>query len=423
VKLKLVDGQYFHPDQTWKSFKSILIEDGKIKGIDLAGASDENADKIINCSDQRVIPALIDLNITLKKATANANGYHSEIEAAVAGGIGTFCCSPKISPINDSPAASKLLASLAKDQAKVEVLALGALTKQLQGDSLSEHAELKDAGCIGLSNANLPINNLAITKRCFDYAHTFGLSIFLHPMEPSLYKGSMHAGSVSTMLGLQGIPHLAESVAVAQLIMLARSSNAHLHLSQISCKESVDLIREAKREGLPVTADVAIANLVYTHEAVQGFKSVFHCIPPLREDADRLSLLNGIKDGSIDAICSAHQPCENSDKQAPFAESAIGLSTAEHLIHYAALLDQRGELPLASFISAMTRGASKALKRISPAIEPGATANLAIFSSTTSNSVSFDSMRSLGKNSPILGESLKGEVTYTLHLGEVVYQK
>jgi dihydroorotase len=421
VKLKLVDGQYLSPDQTWKSFKSIYIEDGKVKSIDQD--ADIDTERTIDCSGLRVIPALIDLNVTLKKATTNSNTEHSEVNAAVAGGVSTFCCSPDISPINDSPAASKLLASLASAQSKVEILPLGALTQQLQGEALSEYAELRDAGCIGLSNAYLPINDLLTTKRCFDYAHTYGLSVFVHPMERSLYQGSMHSGSVSTMLGLQGISYLAESIAVSQLIMLAKNSGAHLHLAQVSCKESVDLIRKAKNDGLTVTADVAIANLVYTHEAVQGFSSVFHCCPPLRDETDRLSLINAVKDGTIDAICSAHQPCGNSDKQAPFAESAKGLSTIEHLMHYAKMLDNSGELSVEAFVKAMTLGASKALKRHAPLIEIGASANLAIISSGNAKELKAGSMKSFGKNSPIIGHKLLTEVTHTLRSGELVYEK
>ena len=372
MNISLRNGQYVSSDGTRKSFETIEIQDGVIQGIDARLPSS----KTIDCENRLVVPTLTDLNVTIPQT--NVQSLKTELNAAAAGGVGRMCISPQTSPVNDTPAITKLIERNARAAQSSELIILGAMTKGLDGSQLSEYAELTDAGCSGLSNAYHTLESLAITKHCLDYAHTFNIPIFIHPMEPSLYIGCMHSGAASTFMGLKGIPEIAETVAIAQLCTLAEASGVHLHFSQVSCSDSVALIRDAKQRGLRVTADVAIANLFYTDAAIDGFNSTFHTLPPLRGESDRLDLLKGVQDGTIDAVCSGHTPCSIANKKAPFAESAIGMSTIEHIYHYALMLDRANELPLERFIDVMNKGASWVIGRPARVIAEGEKANLSV---------------------------------------------
>ncbi|MFT7374058.1 MAG: dihydroorotase [Oleiphilaceae bacterium] len=323
--------------------------------------------------------------------------------------------------MNDSEAVTKLIKDLSQKSNKCQVLPLGALTKSLKGDQLSEYAALKQAGCIALSNAYHPIKNLAITKRCFEYAKTHDLSVFINPIEASLHEGVMHDNHVSTTIGLQGIPSLAETIAVSQLIQLADTSGVHLHLSQLSAADSVLQVKIAKERGINVTADVAIHHLLYTDEHVENFNSTFHCMPPVRSEPDRLALLEGLKSGTIDAITSAHQPHEATAKQMPFAETAPGMSNIELLLPMALKLNDHHKLPLHNFITAMTSNSASILGIKKPEITEGSAANLCVFDPSKIWLLKTEDLLSKGKNSPLIGQQLKGKVKATIYEGAISF--
>ena len=406
----------------WEGFESLYIDGGMIQAIDVNNAS-SNADLIKDLDGAYVMPGLIDVSVALPEPGHSLKGsIASETLAAAAGGVTTLCCIPETDPVNDSQAVSKLIRELAVDSNYCRVLPLGALTKGLNGEQLAEYSALKNARCVALSNAYYPVKDLAITKRCFEYAKTHEMSVFINPVEPSLHKGVMHEGEVSTTIGLQGISSLAESIAVSQLIQLAQATGVHLHLSQLSTAESVEQLELAKSSGLNVTADVAIQNLLYIDECVENFNSVYYCLPPLRSERDRLALIDGVNRGVIDTITSAHRPHEAAAKQAPFAETEAGMSNIEFLLPLALRLAERKEIELSRFIDAMTRGASKVLRCEGPTVEAGSIADLCAFSAEGERQVRLNSIISHGKNTPLLGESLKGRVLLTLLDGRPVFQ-
>lgn len=425
MKIEITNGNLLNPLGEWESFNCIQINDGIISHISQASANHTSAfvaDTVIDAQGCYILPGLIDLNVSLREPGYAVKGsIASETAAAAAGGVTTLCCSPETDPINDSEAVTQLIKDLAQNSGKCQVLPIGALTHGLKGEQLSEYASLKQAGCIALSNAYHPIKNLAITKRCFEYAKTHHLSVFINPIEASLHEGVMHDNHVSTTIGLQGIPSLAETIAVSQLIQLAEVSGVHLHLSQLSAAESVLLVKIAKDNGTNLTADVAAHHLLYTDEQVENFNSVFHCMPPIRSESDRLALLEGVKSGAIDAITSAHQPHEAAAKQMPFGESAPGMSNIELLLPMAMELNDHHQLPFKDFISAMTSQSAKILNLKEPKILEGSAANLSIFDPTKSWVLSSDDLLSKGKNSPLIGKQLKGRVRATINEGAVVY--
>jgi len=421
MTIEIINGKMLTPKGEWTNFKSIHIANGLIVGINRQGEKFD-AHTTINARGCYVVPGLIDLQVSLPEPGYQVKGtVESETLAAAAGGVTVLCCSPDTDPINDSEAVTKLIEELAGRSNHCHVLPLGALTRGLKGEHLSEYAALKDAGCIALSNGYHPIKNLAITKRCFEYAKTHDLSVFVNPIEPSLHLGAIHESHISTTIGLQAIPSLAETIPVAQLIKLAEATDVHLHLSQLSAADSVSQVREAKAKGLNISADVAIHNLLYTSQQIESFDSLYHCMPPLRSESDRLALLDGVRTGVIDAITSAHQPHEDAAKKMPFAETEPGISGIEHLIPMAVKMSDNNELPLACFFEAMTSRAAHVVKLDTPIIETGRAANLCIFDLSKKWRLSEEDMLSKGKNSPLMGQKIKGHVVTTIYEGRISY--
>jgi dihydroorotase len=419
MSITIINGQRLNSAFQWEPSRSIEIRDGRIAALDSTVQSDT---EIIDASDCLILPGLIDLNVSLREPGYTSKGtISSETFAAVAGGVTTLCCTPETRPVNDSRAVTKLIKELASTANHCEVLPLGALTKGLQGEQLAEYAALKAAQCVALSNGYHPFKNLAIAKRCFDYAKTHEMSVFVNPIEESLHQGAMHEGRISTTIGLQGISPLAETIAVSQLLQLAEVSGVHLHLSQLSAAESVDLLERAKARGVRVSADVAVQNLLYTDDKVEAFSSVYHCLPPLRSEADRLALIAGVKNGVINAITSAHQPHEAAAKLMPFAETEPGMSTIEFILPMAQHLDAAGELDLTIFIKAMTAGAAEVLKRMAPTLMPGEIASLVVYDSSSERKIASTDILSKGKNVSLLGQNIRGQVRHTFYRGQRVF--
>jgi len=419
--LEITNGRYFVAQtKRWEPFESIRIEKKHICSIDQQ--SDSNAELTIDAKGGMVIPGLVDLNASLREPGNVRNGsIASETYAAAASGITHLCCTPDTTPINDSKAVSKLMLELASESGKCKVLPLGALTQQLQGRQLANLHSLKQAGCIAVSNADASFESLLVAQRCFEYAQTLELPVFVSPKERDLYDGCVHEGRISTEIGLKGIPYTAESIAVAQLVQLAQETGVKLHLSQISSEASVKLIADAKASGLNITADAAIANLLFTEKAVEGFNSLYHCHPPLRTERDRQALLRGVRDGVIDTIVSGHRPWEAAEKLMPFAESAPGMSTLEFLIPAAMQLAETGELPIEDFLTSMSDNARAVLNLDPLKIQTGEIANLAIVDAETHFQTAPGDLLSKGVNTPFVGKTLKGKVMTTICEGELTF--
>lgn len=421
MSIRIINGKRLNAAFQWEPSPSISVREGRITALD---APEQGGEQIIDASDCLILPGLTDLNVSLREPGYTAKGsIASETRAAAAGGVTTLCCTPETRPVNDSRAVTKLINEMAQSARYCEVLPLGALTKGLQGEHLAEYAALKSAQCVALSNGYHSFKNLAIAKRCFDYAKTHDMSVFVNPIEESLHKGVMHEGRVSTTIGLQGISRLAETIAVSQLLQLAESSGVHLHLSQLSTASAVDQVKRAKSLGIKVTADVALPNLCYTDEMIEAFNSVFHCSPPLRAESDRQALIAGVKSGIIDAVTSAHQPHEAAAKLMPFAETEPGMSIIEFILPVAQRLEAAGELTLAELIKAMTSGSSSVLKRPAPLLLPGMDANLVVYNPAIERNIESHTMLSRGKNSPLIGQRISGQVMSTLYQGRIVFSR
>ena len=399
----------------------VLIREGRIAAVGpevQAQASDETlmADNCI------VSPGFIDLCCNLREPGNGQKGnIASETRAAAHGGFTTVCAAPDTSPVNDSSAVTNLIRDLAAISARVRVLPIGAVTRGLEGDLLSDMAGLKRAGCVAMGNGSAGVRNARILRRCMAYAQTFGLTLMFSPENQALAAdGYAHDGLVTTRLGLLGIPEVAETTAVMEMILLAEETGVRLHLSQLSCARSVDMLAQARQRGVRITADVAMHQLAFTEEALSGFDSRFHLRPPLRSERDRLALTAGVRDGIIDAIVSQHKPQESAAKQAPIAASEPGLSSIESVLSLGLERVTASELSLPQLLRALTAGPASVLgyeEAGSADLSVGAVADLCVFNPDQHWHPGPGTLVSAGGHGPVLHRSLPGVVKYTLVAG------
>lgn len=411
--LTLTHAQLLDPSQKLKQLSDIIIEDGLITAITAAGQAPEPGNSF-NAKQALLLPGLIDLS-------AHINNVTSETLAAAKGGISLLCTQPNSKPIVDTPADVSLIQQASIKAGHSQLLPMGALTQGLEGDQLANMYSLKQAGCIALSNARAPIKNALVLRRIMEYATTHDMLIMLTAEDFDLSaNGKMHEGPTANRLGLTGIAEIAETTSLAQQLLLVELTGCRVHFSQLSCGRSVDMIRQAQAQGLPVSADVAIANLMFTDLDVNGFDSTFNVQPPLRSELDRQALLKGVNDGTM-AICSNHQARDIAAKKAPFAAAEAGMSILDTWLSMMLTLVQKGELELDAMINASAILPAKILG-LSQGIQIGQLANLMVVNQLTEVCYSAESIASSGKNNPVLGEVLNGEVILTMSAGREVFR-
>ncbi len=422
MNIEIKSGRVVDPVNGVDEVQSLYVSEGKIAAI---GVPPEGflANEVIDAAGCVVSPGFIDLCTYLREPGYEYKGtVASETFAAAKGGYTAVCCPPETLPVNDSEAVTNLILDLASRAGSAKVYPIGALTKGLKGQQLSEIYSLKQAGCVAVGNSGRPVANLSVLKRCCEYAKTHEMSVFVRPEDVSLASdGCVHEGAVATRLGLPGIPVLAETVAVSQLSLLAEETGAHIHMSQLTSEKSVELVAAAKARGIPVTADVSVQHLLLTDIAVSGFDSRLHCLPPFRSEADRLALIEGVNTGVIDAVCSQHQPHEAAAKQAPFAESEPGVSSIETALPLLLGLERKSVLSMDMLVRALSAGATRVLGVKGGSLSVGESADICIFDPLAQWVVSDESIKSLGKNTPWDGIELQGLVKATLVDGHTVY--
>lgn len=420
MKILIENGRVFDPVSGQETETSVFVKEGVIAALETSG---EAVDRRIDAQGCLIVPGFIDLSCHVREPGDDQKGsIASETRAAAHGGFTTLCTSPDSSPVNDSGAVTNLILDVAARTGAVRVLPVGAITRGLEGELLSDMAGLTHAGCVALSNGDRPLGNSRVLRRCMAYARTFGLTLFIQPENKALAaEGCAHEGSVATHLGLPGIPEVAETIAVGELLLLAEETGVRLHLSQVSTARSVELIGRAQARGLAVTADVAMHHLLFNESALRGFDSRFHVRPPLRAEADRQGLLAGVRDGVITAITSQHRPQDPAAKQAPLAETAPGLSTVETTLGMGLRLVENGELSLPVLLAALTSGPARVLGRTPPRLDVGAPADLCVFAPGETWTVTAASLLSTGKHAAVLGEVLNGVVRATLCDGKVAF--
>jgi dihydroorotase len=371
-----------------------------------------------------VCPGLVDLRARLREPGLEYKAtIESETRAAVAAGITTLCCPPDTNPVIDTPAMAQMIQHRAWRFGLAFIHPLGALTRGLEGKHLADMNALDDAGCVGFSNALLPVTDTLVMRRALEYAASFDLTVFLHSGDPWLHgPGCVHEGEVSTRLGLPGIPEAAETVGVARDLALIEQTGCRAHFCSLSSARAVAMIAAAQKQGLPVSADVTAHHLHLTEHDIGFFNTQCHVLPPLRATHDRDGLRAALKSGVIAAICSDHQPHEPDAKLAPFAEAEPGISGLETLLPLTLRLVEDKLLSLSEALTLLTSQPADILGVDAGHLGVGATADVCVFDPKQSWTLTPEKLVSRGRNTPFLGQEFRGRVTHTLVGGEIVFE-
>lgn len=423
-RIHITGGHLIDPANNVDVVTDLWVADDKIQAI--GDAPDGfTADQTINAAQQIVCPGLIDLSArTREPGQEHKATIASETSAAAKAGITTLVCPPDTQPAIDSPAIVELIHLKSREAGMSRLHMLGALTCNLGGELISEMLSLKDAGVVGMSNANQPVPNSLILRRAFEYAATHDLTVFIRPDDHGLSNnGCVHEGALASRLGLPGIPEAAETVAVARHLELIEQTGVRAHFSQLTTSRAANMIARARHDGLPVTADVAVHHLYLTDIDIRDYNSACHLNPPLRSERDRDGLRDAIKHGTIDAICSDHQPHEPDAKQAPLPDTEPGLSGIDTLLPLVTRLADEKLLSLSDAIDRVTRLPASILGLEQGHLGIGASADICIFDPKASWAVSADTLNSAGHNTPFLGWEMHGRATHTLVNGQLIFSK
>jgi dihydroorotase len=423
MRIRISGARVVDPANRIDTSADVYIADGRVQGIGKAPDGFE-AERALDASGLVLIPGIVDLRAHLREPGAEHKGtIASETRAAARGGITTLCCPPDTDPVIDTPAVVELIHQRAAASGLARVEVLGALTHDLDGQNLAEMGALKEAGCLGVSNALQPVSDTEVMRRAMEYAATFGLTVFVHAEDPWLAKGRVvHDGAVATRLGLAGIPEIAETIAVARELLLVEQTGTRVHFCHLSTGPAVDMVRDAQSHGLPVSADVAVHQLFLTEEDVDAFNSDCHVRPPVRSLDDRARLRAGVRAGVLGSICSDHQPHERDAKLNPFAETEPGISALDSLLALVLSLVDDDEFTLAQGVAALTCGPAAALGIDRGSLSVGSAADLCLFDPGERWLLDDANMLSRGHNTPFKGRGLKGRVRYTLLDGRVVFE-
>lgn len=415
MRIAIENGRLIDPANGMDERTNLYVVAGRIAAIGNPPAG-FSAERSIDASNFIVAPGLVELSAYLREPGAEHKAtISSEARAALKSGITTLCCPPDTDPIIDTPAVVELINHRAAMARASRVFCLGALTRSLAGEQLSEMFALKHIGCVGVSNGDRPVANAQVMRRAMEYAATCDLSVFIRAQDPWLAaSGCAHDGEVSTRLGLPGIPETAETVAVSRDLLLIEQTGVRAHFCRLSCARSVQLIRAARERGLPVSADVSIHHLQFTEHDLLGFDSNYRVQPPFRTERDRDALREAVATGTIEAICADHQPHELDAKEAPFGATEPGISGLETLLPAALVLVQAGVFDLPRMVDALSTKPARILGLDAGNLSIGSPADVCIIDPAAVWTYDHANTFSAGRNSPYQGRQLTGRAVLTL---------
>jgi dihydroorotase len=431
MKLHIKNGRLIDPSAGIDAVQDLYIADGKVAGVGSAPAG-FTATRTIDATGLVVAPGLVDLSARLREPGYEYKAtLESEMQAAVQGGVTTLVCPPDTDPVLDEPGLVEMLKHRARLLNQAHVHPLGALTVGLKGKSLTEMAELTEAGCIGFAQAEEPIEDTTVLLRAMQYAKTFGYTVWLRPQDPYIGRGGVaHSGPLASRLGLSGVPVMSETIALHTIFELMRASGARVHLCRISSAAALDLIRAARKEGLPVTCDVGVHHLHMTDADIGFFDSNARLTPPLRSQRDRDAIRAAILDGTVDAVCSDHTPVDDDEKLLPFAEASPGATGLELLLSlmlkWAAEQGKDGQMSgtaLATALAKITSDPARMAGLPAGTLAQGASADVVLFDPDVRWTVNAAALASQGKHTPFLGYELAGQVKATIVAGHVAFER
>lgn len=422
MRIEIINGRIIDPLNKVDKQGSLFIAEDEIVGVCHAPEGFV-ADTQIDAKGQIVCPGFIDLATHLREpGQTHKATIESETRAAASAGYTSLCVPPDTSPVIDTPAVVELINDKAEQCAYPHIYPIAALTQKLAGKELSSMYSLKQAGCIAVSHAQAAIQNLQVLRRAMEYAATHDLLLMYVPQEQALSNnGCAHEGAMASQYGLPGIPVAAETIALMQCIELVEQTGCRVHFRGLSCARSVVLIAKAKKAGLPVTADVAMHHLHLTDADMQPYDSHYHVLPPLRSIQDRDALIAGLQCGTIDSICSDHQPHDIDAKLGAFPETEPGIATLETVLPLMLSLVEQGDLQLMQGIAKLSAEPAKILGIKAGAIAVGDKADVCIFDPEKQWQINTETWQSRGHNTPYWLETMQGKVAYTIQAGRIIF--
>lgn len=403
---------------------AVLVRDGVIADIAEGAAPGAPAEaKRIDCAGRVLAPGLIDLRAFVGEPGAeHRETLASASAAAAAGGVTTLVCMPDTNPVMDGPAIVDFVLRRARDTACVHVLPAAAITKGLAGREMTEFGLLQEAGAVAFTDGLRAVADAQVMRRALTYARDFGALIMQHVEEPSLAaEGVMNEGELASRLGLMGVPREAETVMLERDIRLARLTGARYHAAMISCADSVEIVRRAKEDGLPVTCGVSVNNLVLNENDIGHYRTFCRLSPPLRHEADRQAVVAALAEGVIDVIVSDHNPQDADTKRLPFAEAADGALGIETLLGASMRLVHTGDITLPRLLAALTANPAALLGKPAGRLAVGAPADLVLIDPDLPYVLDKRRLKSRSKNSPFDEARLQGAAMLTVVGGKIVH--
>ena len=423
MRIVVQNGTVIDPANGLEADLDLLIEEGVIRELGQPGGFASVEAQRIDASGCVVAPGLIDMHVHLREP-----GYEYKetvltgTQAAVAGGFTAVACMANTNPINDNGAVTRFIVEQARSAGLARVLPIGALSKSLHGEELAEIGEMIEAGAVAISDDGRPVMDANLMRRALEYCSMFDVPISVHEEDLCLSSGgSMNEGPTSVRLGIRGVPSVAEDVMVARDIALARLTRGRVHIAHISTRRSVDLVRQAKAEGLAVTAEVAPHHFTLTEEAVEGYNTNAKMSPPLRLADDVAAMKEGLRDGTIDAIATDHAPHHRDEKEVEFDQAAHGVTGLETALPLTLHLVQDEVLSLSEAVQKLTVNPARILGLPYGTLSVGRSADLTIFDAQASWRLDPLASRSRSQNTPFAGWELTGKVRLTVVDGRIVY--
>lgn len=399
----------------------ILIQDSKIADIGQQVSAPADAE-VIDCAGKCLCPGLIDMRVFVGIPGADyKDTIENTGEAAAAGGVTTVCVQPVTDPIIDDMARVEFMVTRAR-KAKVNFIPFPAITKQLEGKEMTEIGLMSKAGVKAFTDGNKSIANPALMSRVLSYAAMFDALIIQHLAVPELSNGCMNAGALATRMGLPGIPTAAETIMLERDIRLLQSVPTRYHAAQITCRDSIEVVAAAKRNKLAITAGVAVPHFSLNEYAIEEYRTFTKLSPPLRAESDRVAVLDGLKDGTIDVIVSGHDPEDPESKRVPYELAEAGVIGLETMLPVALEIYHNGHMTLLDILSKMTCNPARILGLDSGTLTKGAPADLCIFDPDVPYKIDPEKMVSLTKNTPFDGRPIQGRVLRTVVGGKSVFE-
>ena len=423
MNLLITGGRVIDPSQHCDTVCDLLISNGVVEAIGQNLKAPEGT-RVVDATGKCVVPGLIDMHVHLRDP-----GYEykedivSGTKAAVAGGFTSLCCMPNTKPVTDNKTVVRYIIEKAQTEGFCNVFPVGNITQGMQGDRLAEMGELKESGCVAVSDDGRPVANTEIMRRAMEYAAGIGIMVISHAEELSLVgEGTMNEGYTSTELGLKGIPRASEDIATAREVLLAEYTKTPIHIAHVSTAGAVRIIRAAKQRGVQVTCETAPHYFTLTDDAVRGYNTNAKMNPPLREAEDLIAIKEGLVDGTIDCIATDHAPHHIDEKDVEFNEAMNGIIGLETSLPLSLQLVRDGLLTLPQLIEKMTCAPARILNMNRGTLRVGAIADVTVIDLDKTWVVDADALASKSKNSPWLGETMTGAAALTVRAGTVVYE-